>query len=143
MGGRSGVMNRLRVVELLRVTSVRFVPARNGARRTAVFSAQPMMMQSARSRGPIVVRRRGLCDKSKKEYNAPESESKDIAAKKAEDGQIQMSIIEQTTALDKGGVKLSISEDIMIQPTLGGKVYTATSYLTQFALAGGGILLFG
>jgi len=61
----------------------------------------------------------------------------------AKGGQLQVSIIEQTTALDKGGRKLTIGEDIMLQPTLAGKVYTGSTYALQMCLALGGAVMFG
>ena len=57
--------------------------------------------------------------------------------------EIKVSLIDQTTALDKGGVTRTITEDIMHHPTVGGKVYAATGYATQMMLAAGGLVVFG
>merc|ERR1712166_995621 len=65
------------------------------------------------------------------------------AAAGGESGGGQVSIIAQATALEHGGKKFGVQDDIMAQPTIAGKAYKATSYLTQFALAGAGICIFG
>jgi len=57
--------------------------------------------------------------------------------------EIKISLIDQTTSLDKGGVTRTISEDIMHHPTVGGKVYAASTYGLQMMLAAGGLVVFG
>merc|ERR1711966_75957 len=78
---------------------------------------------------PIAIRT--LCTQKKPEANGGDS------------GGGQVSIIAQAAALEHGGKKFGVQDDIMAQPTIAGKAYKATSYFTQGLLTIGGICIFG
>jgi len=139
----------------LRLSNRRLLIVRDGA-RNFVRGAGDAGGAAAKGRNNKISQRRGLCDKSKidnaiagdaaAESTAGRSTSipnSSVARAEGGNNQVQVSLIDQTTALDKGGRVLSISEDIMLQPTVMGKAYTATSYAAQMMLAAGGFVIFG
>lgn len=114
------------------------LPVQRGSRTvylTARRATKPSKQQNTERR---------FCDKATKKDQGAAVEDGATKTEGTQGGkQIQISIIDQTTALDKGGVKLGIRDDIMASPTVGGKVYKATTYATQGLLAGFGVVLFG
>eukprot|EP00656_Telonema_subtile_P028715 TRINITY_DN3130_c0_g1_i1.p1 TRINITY_DN3130_c0_g1~~TRINITY_DN3130_c0_g1_i1.p1 ORF type:complete len:252 (+),score=50.00 TRINITY_DN3130_c0_g1_i1:193-948(+) len=100
-----------------------------GLSLTPAISSSVLML-GARMPGRLSPAARALCSQADKK---PAGEKPDS----------QVSIIAQATALDGYTKPRGVMDDIMVQPTIGGKVYKGTTYLTQGMLAMGGVVIFG